>query len=93
MSLVDERKLNRTTIAITYTLHEIAVWPFLEQLGFAALDTGKNDLAQVGLLSDTNNGRLNMEYGSIGILTHCSFGILPLPRLTDMHRTPRRQVP
>ncbi|KAK9898705.1 hypothetical protein P389DRAFT_167255, partial [Cystobasidium minutum MCA 4210] len=23
------------------------VWPFLEQLGFAALDTGKNDLAQI----------------------------------------------
>lgn len=25
----------------------VVVWPFLEQLGFAALDTGKNDLAQV----------------------------------------------
>ena len=28
-----------------------AVWPFLEQLGFAALDTGKIDLASVRLLS------------------------------------------
>jgi len=27
-----------------------SVWPFLEQLGFAALDTGKNDLAQVSTM-------------------------------------------